>query len=184
MAMTAKILITTSEYGDEPQRAEWWLRKSRNTQDHLTDAFTQANNQELYVPDNSILLMMGITDDLIAECQRAEENGYHWISAEQRTTLRRWYARVKLGTFKDTVTLVAMAAKSYWDAVGRIPANIVDYGYQREGDWARLPGRTDVHYCTLSNHGDPAPGRAWDNEVQLPLMLRACKGQGAWVRAG
>jgi hypothetical protein len=171
--MSARFLLTVDEGPKtDPEDAARLVRAggTRNLLDALREVEIRTRqgllqNQTIYLPLDHVLLMIGITDELVDACGDAQLRARNIASDDGQAVQRRRYVRVKASPTR-TDTVIAIATTHYWGT--RQP--IVP--------WKALMGRDD-YYCSLIDmrrYPDVDP-----QTTSLPEMIRACQGEKAWV---
>jgi hypothetical protein len=134
-----------------------------------------------------VLLMMGITDDLVDGIQQVTNQGYKYIQScwfDEEGYDRRpvdedidqwhWYVRFRT-TLTRKETLIAIATWRYWkDADG-----ISGHQTLRNG-WERMIGTQELYYCNLDE--PPRRDRDLNRTTYLLDMVRECQGQDWWIK--
>jgi hypothetical protein len=171
--MGARFLLTGYDGPkDDPADAARMARTTRANRD-LIEANREVENETdqdliqnrtIWLPDDCVLLMIGITDELVEACREAEEDASKIASGDQRSIQQRWYVRVKASRTR-TDTLVAIATRQYWKTSRPITS------------WKKLIGCND-YFCNLVDGRGPDVDR---DTYSLPEMIRDCKGEKAWI---
>jgi hypothetical protein len=120
-------------------------------------------NRIIYLPLDHVLLMIGITDELVDACGEAYPDAQKIASDDAASIQQRWYVRVKASRAR-TDTLIAIATRKYWGKSSPI------------NSWKKLIGR-DNYFCTLADGRGPYD----PDTINLPEMIRDCKGEKAWI---
>jgi hypothetical protein len=105
----------------------------------LWDAPLSSGADNTYTfPADSVLVMMGITANLVAASDSAFQAGVEWLSTADRQPLSIRYVRADLGTFSQTKTLIVIGGATVmagiqfsntWKVWTRLPNS--------GGDWAK-----------------------------------------------
>jgi hypothetical protein len=153
----------------EPRVARKFVRHESLGFRRLEDAFNggrasrvSGQRENLAFPDDSVLLMIGHTDELLEACRRARDDIIHYIQTSSKLNLAIRYVRMDVGGW-ETDTLIAIAADR-----GLLPA----------------PSNDGWHGYTLTSDAVST----WDREhnYDLPAIIRAIKQHDgdAWIKKG
>lgn len=169
--MTAYFYITTKTNALMPREAAQLVTKDefRSKTIHeaaLTISATRDTAMSrIDIPDNSVLLMYGITDDLLAGCTQAVSDGIE-LMAVQGTAWHgfgRYFARIDDGW--HTMTLLAIGPMSFWNQ-GPDPT---------QASWRVPKGRNEpsvIHFTDGTGSSLSA-----DESARVPDMLLDCRAQ-------
>jgi hypothetical protein len=146
----------------------------------------QLQGSQIILRHDCVLLMMGITDDLLEGIQAAVQAGYrtvqsvwldvtgpHRTPVDEDTSQSRAYVRVRVAG--RTETLIAISTTLYWSR-----ANASGFAQPDRG-WKILMGNRDLYYCNLVERANRST-RHLEDTFYLPEMIRDCKGRDWTVR--
>jgi hypothetical protein len=125
----ANFLITQDRRAADPGDARYMLR-TENRQITGLDQYVGTNRPStpavtfdrgtLTIPDDTALVMIGNTQELLDACEEAARQGIVVIQSTSDLPLKRHYVRMKI-SWSQNDTLIIIGSQRYWANVGRNP---------------------------------------------------------------
>jgi hypothetical protein len=169
--MTTYYYITTKPNALMPREAAQLVTKDASRSETIDEAALTIEAtrdpamKRIDIPDNSVLLMYGMTDDLLAGCTQAISDGIERMAVQGTAWhgFGRYFARIDDGW--HTVTLLAIGPESFWNQ-GPDPT---------QAGWRVPKGRNQPSVIQFTDGSSSSLSA--EESACIPIMLLDCRDQ-------